>query len=286
MVESRCGDNSRFGAKQDVKSENLREFMYEHVKECTQFKPSVAISVYKLFGKGAETSILDISAGWGDRLISALALPVRKYLATDPNTDLRPGHLKAVQALYNIYNHQSTQSGSCDYQGGAKLLDNHPKIDQIEDFPANYRIIYEPFQTANIPATEKFNLIFTSPPFFDFERYTNKPGQSIDSFPQLNDWLSKFLFVSLEKAWSHLEPSGYMVLHITDVGPVKVCEVMNLYIQSYLPNAEYCGILGTKGSSNKILPMWVWRRNNTSDSNRCDEAKMYMSKFYAGFVKK
>ena len=64
----------------------LREKVYEHVKECTQFKPSLAVAVLRLFH--AER-VLDFSAGWGDRLIGAIAAGVRTYHAWDPNTALK-----------------------------------------------------------------------------------------------------------------------------------------------------------------------------------------------------
>ena len=33
-----------------------------------------------------------------------------------------------------------------------------------------------------IPSSQKFNLIFTSPPFFDFESYTKESNQSIEKY--------------------------------------------------------------------------------------------------------
>ena len=68
-----------------------------------------------------------------------------------------------------------------------------------------------------------FDLVFTSPPFFDFEVYTDLPGQSIQGANnKLQTWLVNFLFVALSKAWDRLEPGGHIAIHITDVMSAKV----------------------------------------------------------------
>lgn len=66
----------------------LRECVFNsRVKECTQFKPSLALSVIKLF-KG--TRVLDFSAGWGDRLLGAMASDATHYLGMHPSLCLAP----------------------------------------------------------------------------------------------------------------------------------------------------------------------------------------------------
>ena len=78
----------------------------------------------------------------------------------------------------------------------------------------NFEVIYEPFEKAVLPAGITFDLIFTSPPFFDFEIYSNTPGQAVISYPRIDDWLVRFLFYSLRKSWAVLEVGGNMVIHI------------------------------------------------------------------------
>ena len=68
-----------------------------------------------------------------------------------------------------------------------------------------------------MPEGETFDLVFSSPPFFDFEIYTDAPGQSTQSFPEYEDWLVNFLFFAMNKCWSVLEDDGHMAIHITDV---------------------------------------------------------------------
>lgn len=201
----------------------LREAVYKLTKEATQFKPTLALSVIKLLGG---TRMLDISAGWGDRLIAALAVPVQVYTAYDPNTALKAGH----DAIIAAFNKQTAVT-----------------------------INYEPFESATL-STQTYDLVFTSPPFFDFEVYTTLEGQSVLSYPRLNDWLVYFLLTSLHKAWAVLDMGGNMAIHITDVYTTTICEVMALYAIGYLPQCRYRGVLGARGGANKVRPIWVWQK--------------------------
>lgn len=214
----------------ELRAFDVRERVFKRVKECTQFKVTLVRQVIEKLGG---TRMLDFSAGWGDRLIGAIGAPgIQKYVGVDPNTDLRSGHSEMIRTL-----------AAPDRQG-------------------DYMIVYEPFQTATLPEGITFDLVFTSPPYFDFEIYTDKPGQSILAHPTFNGWLIHFLFVSIQKAWSVLEDMGHLAIHITDTRDARCCELMNLFIQSKLPGAVYEGIIGSYGQRKDVVrPIWVWRKD-------------------------
>lgn len=144
--------------------------------------------------------MLDFSAGWGDRLVGAIAGDVKLYCGVDPNTGLQQGHSEIINTF---------AKGNTD----------------------RFKIIYSPFQTAVLPEGVTFDLVFTSPPYFDFEIYTERDGQSVKDFPYLQDWIVKFLLESIHKAWQRLDTGGHLAIHLTDFRDMKVCEVMNLFIQ-------------------------------------------------------
>ena len=106
---------------------NLREELYNTVKECSSFKPSYLIYIIRLFNA---KSILDPSSGWGDRLIAAMAENVR-YVGVDPNKDLHP----VYQEMIDFFAKSDTK-----------------KFTMIEDT----------IQDAKLP-NERFDLVFTSP---------------------------------------------------------------------------------------------------------------------------
>lgn len=236
-----------------VSSYELREALYRRVKECTQFKPSLAVSVFQRLNA---TRVLDFSAGWGDRLVAALASPdVVRYLAFDPNVSLRDGHASIVRTF---------------------VAD--------ESRRARYSVVYEPFEKATIAADETFDLVFTSPPFFDFESYTSLPGQSASAYPQRDEWLVRFLFVSLAKSWQRLVVGGHLAIHITDVYKTQVCEPMLLYMQWQLPDAQYRGVMASLGDAGKPRPIWVWRKQQSPSSNtpnpRITLAANYLQQYF------
>ena len=218
----------------------LREALYSQriVKECTQFKPSLALAVMQKF---QARRVLDFSAGWGDRLAAALAAPgVERYMAFDPNQALRPGHA----ALVHLFAPPEQQ--------------------------ASYTVTYAPFETADLAATgERFNLVFTSPPFFDFEIYTDAPGQSVLAYSTLDAWLVHFLLRCLRQAWAVLEEGGNVVIHITDVYTTKVCEKMCLLALWRLPGLWYRGVITSRGAAGRPRPMWVFAKPGEG----CDGAR-------------
>lgn len=221
----------------ELNSFNLRETIYKNVKECTQFKPSLYLALIKKFNA---KKILDFSAGWGDRLIGAIAGDVDLYIACDPNINLKSGH----DAI----------------------------IDYFKKDREKYKVIYSPFQTAKIDHEIKFDLICTSPPFFDFEIYTNQPGQSAIDFPKYNDWMIDFMFTSLAKSWMHLEDNGILAIHITDVYKTRVCEAINLFMEIFLDGAKYLGVICSTGKAGKPRPIWIWKKTDFLDPLRIKEA--------------
>lgn len=226
-------------AKEDVNSYALREALYDSKLECTSFKVTLARDVMQIL---EAKKVLDFSAGWGDRLIGALSLGI-EYTGYDPNKALEKGHKEIISTLAP---------------------------------DAKVKINYEPFEKSNLKY-ETFDLIFTSPPYFDYEVYTNTPGQSIRSYPKFNEWLEKFLFTSLCKAWKHLEIDGYLALHLNDVSGIKMTEITNLFVQC-LPGAHYEGVIAARESdTGKHRPTWVWRKSRKNESA---EAKQEIKEYY------
>ena len=58
-------------------------------------RPAAALSFYRKYGA---TSVLDFTAGWGARMVAAIAAEV-DYIGIDSNTKLKPGYDKILNAL-------------------------------------------------------------------------------------------------------------------------------------------------------------------------------------------
>ena len=226
----------------------LRDQLWHEGLECSSFKLSLAKAVYEIFGA---KRILDISAGWGDRLLAAIAHGVERYVGFDPNTNLEHGHNEIIEYF-------------------SKDKDR-------------YSVFYEPFETASLSNSDRYNLIFSSPPYYDLENYTDLPGQSIQNYPDFNDWMVGFLFKSLLKSWNQLEIDGHMVIHICDYYKTHYVEAMIMFVLGWCPGSYFDGVIGSVGASRKARPMWVFRKNKISSLNHTarEDLERYYPELYS-----
>jgi len=181
----------------------LREIIYRETKLCNNFKISVALSVLKLF---KPKKWLDISAGWGDRLLAAIFYNVDTYFSVDPNIELHPGYKKIIETFVS------------------KKKRN------------NFIIMPEGFEKVKIPSND-FDIVFSSPPFFDLEKYSEFKNNSLSKYKNAESWYKNFLLVVLEKAYLHLKVGGHMVLYI---GYFKQMEEMHIFLKQRM---RYLGII-------------------------------------------
>lgn len=161
--------------------EQREKFYTLTVRECEQFRPSFTAWLYHHL---KASKVLDMCAGWGDRLIGALAAEMDTYHAFDPNTRLKPGHDEIL-----------------------KVFPPHALSD--------FKIHYKPFETSTVELQDDFyDIAFTSPPYFNLEIYSNDASQSSATYPTLQDWLQNFLFRTVSIAWRKIRTHGYLALHI------------------------------------------------------------------------
>ena len=224
-----------FRDRKVITSRELRNALHEHVAEARQFRPSWVRGAIRLIYPvlPRELEVLDISAGWGDRLLACMSLDGVKYTGYDPNTGLISGH----QRMINLFGNNQKHS-----------------------------VICQPFEDANLPS-EKYDLCISSPPFFDLEHYCDEATQSIRRYRSLKEWLEGFLFSSLRKIWSSLKPGGYLALHMGDTYRFRVCDAMNHFIDEKLEDSHYLGAIGLMGEKERPTPMWVWQKRGTFKRN-------------------
>ncbi len=137
---------------------------------------------------------------------------------------------------------------------------------------------------------KKFDFIFTSPPYFNIERYTQEANQSFNRYRKLNNWLENFLFVSIKKSFEVLTDDGVMAINISDVYSGhkvnQICEPMNNFFKNEL-KANYVGCigyrmqkkLGTKSNKQGIFcePIWLWSKNNKTLIDYLKSAALFIT---------
>jgi DNA methylase len=232
---------------------------------CSQFKPDVAKFIYY---HTKSKKILDLSCGWGDRLAGFYATSdADEYIGCDPNG-----------AVYEVYKQQCL-----DYE---KFLGHKATITEYNDYfecrGSKFVRIY------NLPAEDVdwkqyesyFDLIFTSPPYFDLEKYdeTNE-NQSWIRYDTFDRWKNDFLFKVIELTVPTLNNNGCYMINITEPKDKKkstehkLCDSMVDYVKS-LDDMFYIGKIGmllstripAKGfeetKSKTIEPIWCFRKGS------------------------
>ena len=221
-----------------VNSRILRSMIGLRKYIASQFRPSSAKTIYDHFDA---KHVLDFSSGWGDRLSGFSASNAISYVGVDPNERLVDGYASQIE-FYD------TGKSVEMVQGCAESVDYGDRM---------------------------FDLVFTSPPYFNIERYTHEDNQSFKKYKKIDMWLEEFLYVSFSNAGDHLEDGGTMVIKISDVYSNhtinRICDNMNDHI-STLEGAEYDGCIGykmNKRPNSKALagkegvfcePMWIWKK--------------------------
>jgi hypothetical protein len=191
---------------------------------CSQFKPNAAKVLYDFY---QSKNVLDISAGWGDRLCGFFASEHGEhYVGIDPRKENHPIYHKQAE-FYTKHN---------------SFFETEKKAD----------FIISPAEDADLSMYENhFDIVFSSPPYFNVERYSYDDTQSWVRYKNIDAWNKQFLHKTIANVWPTLKKGGILAINIADVyasskgdgkGYKEICNPMNDFIQTL--GAEYEGCLG------------------------------------------
>jgi tRNA G10 N-methylase Trm11 len=183
---------------------------------CNLYPFDVGMEVIKMFNP---KRWLDPTAGWGDRLRIAIASGV-EYVGVDSNKSMR----EAYDAII---------------------------MDKAGGDTKKYKVITGKFQDA--PITGKFDLVFTSPPFFTLEVYEN-----MTEWKNIEAFMEDFLRPLLKKSNDHLKKGGHIVLYIEDRPETEFIDLMKEYVKDELPKLQYEGAFYYQ--SEKLRTYYVWKK--------------------------
>jgi len=212
----------------------LREAMWDAVQECSNHSPTIIKYFIKRY---KAKKVLDMSSGWGDRLIGALSSGVDLYMGVDPNPCLHPNYADMIRTLINY---------SPNPAGEYRLLENRFEDVDMKEY------------------TEYFDLMYSSPPYFDYEKYTDKPGQSYKSFKSQDAWITGFLQPSILKCIRSLKYGGHLVLYFSQERGKTYMEQFLQWIL-YVNEIWYIGCMHFSLNSNtqKTHPIFIFKKSKT-----------------------
>ena len=258
--------------KKVINCQTLRDNLFFNVRELALFRVTRTKALIQMILFNDETNQsmdacrglrwLDISAGWGDRLMTACALEM-DYLGFDPNRGLQTGQTEMIQMFGQSY---------------------------PDDKTPRQRVVYRPFESAetlklieaDVALHGLFHISLVSPPFYIIERYSGQ-GQSTDSYPEFNDWMVNFLFVSLYNTWQNLRERGFLAINIANIRSCNIVGPMQLFIEDFLGGCQWEGILTFSGKGTKTSPgiVYVWRKDTSTPSVLwCPEMKRGLLKSF------
>lgn len=166
---------------------------YKDTRRVSNFRPTVAKAIIEHYSKPGD-NILDFSAGYSGRLIASLTLD-RHYVGWDPCS-------LQIEGLNNTINRLKEL---CLPKGSAEI---HQVCAEDEIILTNH----------------KFDLIFSSPPYFDLEHYSNEETQSYLRYPDYQRWREHFLRKIIYYSKEILKPRRYFILNIANTNGNKLAD--------------------------------------------------------------
>ena len=195
----------------------LRRGIYFNYKlaKSTMYRPQMAKMVVTNLGA---KRVLDPCAGWGGRMLGTIAAGA-EYVAFEPNTETYEG-------LLNL----------------SKFLGIQDKV----------RIIKDSALEMDKYDIGEFDLILTSPPYFDLEVYSHEDTQSIKGCDTYSMWVNNFLKPLIELSISHMKQNGWSCWNVHNVGKMKMIDDVKEIHKGY-NNQKVFSVTSSKRQTNQTV---------------------------------
>ena len=114
------------------------------------------------------------------------------------------------------------------------------------------------------PDRESLDLCFTSPPYFDTEKYSDEGTQSYIKYPTKEEWINGFLYKTIENCYRGLKGNKYMLINIANTPKYKFIEEETIRISKELGFKQEKTIELTlssvMGAGYKYEPIFVFKK--------------------------
>jgi len=189
-------------------------FRIGYIQPAVNFPPLTAKYLYERFtehiDKSSTINIYDPSSGWGGRILGAMSARDDRtlhYIGTDPNPENYPPHLNKFGKYGSIAEFYNTKT----YRGNGLFSSTN----SYEVFQLGSEVI------GNDAGFQKYkgkiDLVFTSPPYFNREAYSEDENQSYKKFSSYESWRDGFLRPTLETCVESLRNDRYLLWNIADL---------------------------------------------------------------------
>ncbi len=169
-------------------SSSLRRILksFPSAASVSNYNPGIAKAIVEQFSP-PDGRVIDFCAGYGGRLLGCLAAG-RTYVGIEPNASQIRGFERMRRAI----------------------------SDAGFDFPKSYFIRGPAEECFAEISSRTADLIFSSPPFFDWERYSRSRNQSYKRYPTYDLWDAGFLRPVLAEGYRVLRARGFLAINVTN----------------------------------------------------------------------
>ena len=246
-----------YNRQQRIFPSALQVFRLSLGQPAVNFPPLTAKFLYQHFTKhipqDEKVIVYDPSAGWGGRILGAMTTNRElHYIGTDPN----PDNVGIYENVANYYNTHCFQSNPFFGKASPNTFEVYQLGSEVIGDDENFRL-YE----------NKLDFVFTSPPYFNREQYSQDENQSFKKFSAYEDWRDNFLKPTLTTAFNFLKNDRYICWNIADI---KVGE--NKYIPLEQDSIDVIESLG--GEYKGIYKMLMTRMVGIDASNVKNSVKI------------
>ena len=201
----------------------------------SNFRPTAAHAIYNRFLPDGGTT-WDMSGGYGGRLLGAIKSQIN-YIATEPATETFKGLKEIIK----------------DWSVVSNIFRKVPHFEIVQKGSEDF-----------LPDKESLDLCFTSPPYFNTEKYSDEETQSYIKFPTQDEWTDGFLRKTIQNCHYGLKPNRYMLINIANVKSFKHLEDTTVWIAEQegfvLEEAYRLALSKINGNGFKYEPIFVFRK--------------------------
>lgn len=207
------------------------DYLYGWV--CNSFNPTFYVSILRhLFSSLNDVRVLDPSAGWGDRLIGALAANVKEYVGFDPNVSLQ-------RSYTNIISSFSTLS-----------------LTKCQVIPSTF----------HAPSIKDYDVAITSPPYYILEEYAGSERNLRMSY---EEWMKQVYIPYLNAIVESVKVGGWIVLYVETISVKGKRYTLAEDTISHYAILERHPDLGLRVFPNtKVRAAYVWKKVANSPSRQ------------------
>jgi len=181
------------------------------VRSVVNFKPVIARYFYDNYCPD-HGSVLDPCSGFSGRLAGCISINKNiVYHGIDPDGETVAGNAKFAGTFSNFYDgikEKIWQFGFKFDLGCAEEI--MPKL-----------------------SDESYDLIFTSPPYFDVEKYSSNPDQSYKKFNTYEIWRDGFLKPLVQNSARLVNSQGYVILNVKNYERMKIADDVLSFASSF-----------------------------------------------------